>query len=293
MNNKSGCTVKNKPEPNSLAIETLKRFKRSKGGMIGLFIVLALFLMAATAPWIAPYPPLEMNQANTYAPPNRDHYLGTDELGRDILSRIISGSRVIIKICFSATFMASILGISLGVIAAYAGGVTENLIMRFADFLLSFPGFLLAISLVAFLGPNIFNIILVIALTRLPRYARIIRGSALSIKQMGYIEAARAVGAGHGTIIFRHILPNCLGPIVVYSTLTLGDCILTISGLSFLGLGVQPPAADWGGMLSRGKEYLLTAPWIAFFPGMAIFFTVMGFNLMGDSFRDAIDPKST
>lgn len=284
---------KSKLKSTSMALETWKRFKKSKGGMIGLLLVGTLFLVAALAPWIAPYPPLEMNQTDTYAPPSRDHFLGTDELGRDILSRIIFGSRIIIKICFSATFVASVLGISLGVVAAYAGGITENLIMRFADFLLSFPGFLLAISLVAFLGPSIFNIILVIALTRLPRYARIIRGSALSIKQMGYIEAARAVGAGHATIVFRHILPNCLGPIVVYSTLTLGDCILTISGLSFLGLGIQPPAADWGGMLSRGKEYLLTAPWLAFFPGMAIFFTVMGFNLMGDSFRDAIDPKST
>jgi ABC-type dipeptide/oligopeptide/nickel transport system permease subunit len=132
----------------------------------------------------------------------------------------------------------------------------------------------------------------VIALTRLPRYARIIRGSALSVKQMEFVEAARAVGAGHLFIILRHLLPNCLGPIVVFSTLTLGDSILTISGLSFLGLGIQPPAADWGVMLARGKEYLLTAPWIAFFPGMAIFLTVMGFNLMGDSFRDALDPKS-
>jgi ABC-type microcin C transport system permease subunit YejE len=165
--------------------------------------------------------------------------------------------------------------------------------MRFADVLLSFPAFLLAIALVAFLGASLFNIILVIALTRLPRYARLIRSSALSVKQMEYVHASRSLGAGHTRIIGRHLLPNCLGPIVVYSTLTLGDSILTISGLSFLGLGIQPPTADWGVMLARGKELLLTAPWIAFFPGMAIFFTVMGFNLVGDSFRDALDPRSS
>ena len=271
---------------------TWRRFAKSQGGLLGLVVVFLLFAVAATAPWIAPYSPLAMNQKIIYSPPSLTHLLGTDELGRDILSRIIFGSRVIIKVCFTATLAASLIGIALGVMAAYRGGVIDDLIMRFADVLLSFPAFLLAIALVAFLGANVLNIILVIALTRLPRYARIIRSSALSIKHMEYVEASRAVGAGHLFIILRHILPNCLGPIVVFSTLTLGDSILTISGLSFLGLGIQPPAADWGVMLARGKEYLLTAPWIAFFPGMAIFLTVMGFNLMGDSFRDALDPKS-
>jgi peptide/nickel transport system permease protein len=271
---------------------TWSRFAGSKGGLLGLVVVLLLFAVAALAPWIAPHPPLAMNQKAIYSPPSLTYLLGTDELGRDILSRIIFGSRVIIKVCFSATFVASLVGVALGVIAAYRGGVIDDLIMRFADVLLSFPAFLLAIALVAFLGANVLNIILVIALTRLPRYARLIRSSTLSVKQMEFVEAARAVGAGHFFIILRHILPNCLGPIVVFSTLTLGDSILTISGLSFLGLGIQPPAADWGVMLARGKEYLLTAPWIAFFPGMAIFLTVMGFNLMGDSFRDALDPKS-
>jgi ABC-type dipeptide/oligopeptide/nickel transport system permease subunit len=273
-------------------ILTWRRFAKSKGGLLGLALILLLFAMAALAPWIAPHPPLAMDQKAIYSPPNLKYLLGTDELGRDILSRIIFGSRVIIKVCFSATLVASLVGIALGVMAAYRGGVIDDLIMRFADVLLSFPAFLLAIALVAFLGANVLNIILVIALTRLPRYARLIRGSALSVKQMEFVEAARAVGAGHLFIILRHVLPNCLGPIVVFSTLTLGDSILTISGLSFLGLGIQPPAADWGVMLARGKEYLLTAPWIAFFPGIAIFLTVMGFNLMGDSFRDALDPKS-
>jgi len=277
------------PSPFSL---TWRRFAKSKGGLVGLVLILLLFAAAASAPWIAPHSPLAMDQKAIYSPPNLKYLLGTDELGRDILSRIIFGSRVIIMVCFSATLVASLVGIVLGVMAAYRGGVIDDLIMRFADVLLSFPAFLLAIALVAFLGANMLNIILVIALTRLPRFARIIRSSALSVKQMEFVEAARAVGAGHLFIILRHLLPNCLGPIVVFSTLTLGDSILTISGLSFLGLGIQPPAADWGVMLARGKEYLLTAPWIAFFPGMAIFLTVMGFNLMGDSFRDALDPKS-
>jgi len=272
---------------------TWRRFLRGNGGLLGLALVGLLFIAAAGAPWLAPYPPLQMDREAIYAPPSGSHLLGADELGRDILSRILHGARIVILVCFSATAVASILGIGLGLVAAYCGGRVDNLAMRFADVLLSFPAFLLAIALVAFLGANLLNIVLVIALTRLPRYARLIRSSALSVKQMEYFHASRSLGAGHARIIGRHLLPNCLGPIVVYSTLTLGDSILTISGLSFLGLGIQPPTADWGVMLARGKEYLLTAPWLAFFPGMAIFFTVMGFNLMGDAFRDALDPRSS
>jgi len=272
---------------------TWRRFLRGNGGLLGLALVGLLFIAAAGAPWLAPYPPLQMDREAIYAPPGGSHLLGADELGRDILSRILHGARIVILVCFSATAVASILGIGLGLVAAYCGGRVDNLAMRFADVLLSFPAFLLAIALVAFLGANLLNIVLVIALTRLPRYARLIRSSALSVKQMEYFHASRSLGAGHARIIGRHLLPNCLGPIVVYSTLTLGDSILTISGLSFLGLGIQPPTADWGVMLARGKEYLLTAPWLAFFPGMAIFFTVMGFNLMGDAFRDALDPRSS
>ncbi len=269
-----------------------RRFLRSRGGLTGLLLVALLFAVAALAPWIAPHPPLQMNRGAIYAPPGGMYLLGTDELGRDILSRLLFGSRVVILVCFSATAAASLLGVGLGVVAAYCGGRVDDLAMRFADVLLAFPAFLLAIALVAFLGANLWNIILVIALTRLPRYARLVRSSALSVKQREYVQASSALGAGHLRIVGWHILPNCLGPIIVYSTLTLGDSILTISGLSFLGLGVQPPTADWGVMLARGKEYLLTAPWIAFFPGMAIFATVMAFNLMGDSFRDALDPRS-
>jgi peptide/nickel transport system permease protein len=272
---------------------TWRRFLRGKGGPLGLGLVGLLFIAGACAPWLAPYPPLQMDRGAIYAPPSAKHLLGADELGRDILSRILFGARIVILVCFSATAVASVLGVGLGLVAAYCGGRVDNLAMRFADVLLSFPAFLLAIALVAFLGANLINIVLVIALTRLPRYARLIRSSALSVKQTEYFHATRSLGAGHARIIGRHLLPNCLGPIVVYSTLTLGDSILTISGLSFLGLGIQPPTADWGVMLVRGKEYLLTAPWLAFFPGMAIFFTVLGFNLMGDSFRDALDPRSS
>ena len=271
---------------------TLTRFAKSPGGLAGLTLVALLFATAVFAPWIAPYPPLQMDRGAIYASPGPKHLLGADELGRDILSRLLFGSRVVILVCFSATAVASVLGISLGLVAAYCGGRVDNLTMRFADVLLAFPAFLLAITLVAFLGANLANIVVVIALTRLPRYARLIRSSALSVKQMEYVHASRSLGAGHLRIIGRHMLPNCLGPIVVYSTLTLGDSILTISGLSFLGLGIQPPTADWGVMLARGREYLLTAPWVAFFPGMAIFCTVMAFNLMGDSFRDALDPRA-
>jgi len=223
---------------------TWRRFLRGNGGLLGLALVGLLFIAAAGAPWLAPYPPLQMDREAIYAPPGGSHLLGADELGRDILSRILHGARIVILVCFSATAVASILGIGLGLVAAYCGGRVDNLAMRFADVLLSFPAFLLAIALVAFLGANLLNIVLVIALTRLPRYARLIRSSALSVKQMEYFHASRSLGAGHARIIGRHLLPNCLGPIVVYSTLTLGDSILTISGLSFLGLGIQPPTAD-------------------------------------------------
>ncbi|HHY10983.1 MAG TPA: ABC transporter permease [Firmicutes bacterium] len=268
-----------------------RKFKKNKAALIGLAIICLLFITAVFAPLLAPFDPTDLDLTNRYNSPNRTNLLGTDEFGRDVLSRIIYGSRIVVGVSFSATMLAAIFGITLGLLAGYFGGVLDAVISRAADIMLAFPAFLLAIALVAVFGANTFNIIIIIAVTRTPRYARLVRGSVLSVKAKEYVEATDAVGASTPRILFKHILPNCIGPVMVYASLTLGDSILTVAGLSFLGLGVQPPTADWGVMLSRGKEYMLLAPWMAIIPGIAIVLTVMGFNLLGDGLRDLIDPR--
>ena len=254
--------------------------------MIFLVAICALF-----SHHLAPYDPNALNLASTYQAPGLSHPLGTDEFGRDVLSRIIFGSRVAMGLALTATLAGMICGILLGLISGYRGGWIDGLIMRCLDVLLSFPSLILAIGLVAFLGPSITNIILVVAITYAPRYARLIRGAALSIREEEYITAIRALGMGEAGIAIKHVLPNCIGPILVYASLNLGTTILVIAGLSFLGLGVPPPTADWGGMLARGRENLVAAPWVAVFPGVAILVTVMGFNLLGDGLRDVLDPR--
>ena len=232
-----------------------------------------------------------MDLVRQYQPPSAAHPLGTDEFGRDVLSRIIYGSRIVVAVAVPATALATLSGVTIGLLAALNRGLPEQALLRVVDMLLAFPGLILAIGLVAATGPSLVNIVLVIGITRAPSFARLIHGMVLSLRDLDYVEAARATGATMVRIGMRHILPNAAGPILVYATLTLGGSILTISGLSFLGIGVQPPAADWGVMLTRGREYLMVAPWIPFFPGLAIFLTVMGFNLFGDGLRDAVDPR--
>jgi peptide/nickel transport system permease protein len=271
--------------------EFWERFRKNRPGVAGLVLVGLLFAVAAAAPVLSRWRPDAMDLVLQYQPPSWHHLLGTDEFGRDVLTRIFYGARVVIGVALPATALALGLGVTLGLTAGLNGGMVEQVLMRVIDVLLAFPSLVLAIGLVAAAGPSLVNIILVIGVTRAPTYGRLIHGMVLSLRHLEFVDAARATGATMFRIGARHILPNVVSPLLVYSSLTVGASILTISGLSFLGIGVQPPAADWGVMLTRGREYLMVAPWIPFFPGFAIFLTVMGFNLLGDGLRDALDPR--
>jgi peptide/nickel transport system permease protein len=270
-----------------------RRFLRSRTGVFGALLILTLFLTALFAPWLAPMDPTKTQIQRVYESPSAQHWMGTDEFGRDVLSRVIYGSRIVVTVAVSSTLVAAVVGIMLGLLAGYYRGFADLIITRLVDLLLAFPAFLLAVALVTALGPSITAIVVVIGITRLPRFIRMVRGEVLRVIELDYVAAARAVGARDYLIMLRHILPNCLGPILVLVSLTLADSILTVSGLSFLGIGIQPPTADWGVMLTRGRESLLVAPYLPMFPGAAIFLTVMGFNLLGDALRDALDPRGT
>jgi peptide/nickel transport system permease protein len=269
-----------------------KRLRKNRlavvgGGLLVVFLVMALF-----APLLAPYDPLSQDLYNRLMPPSLDHPFGTDDFGRDILSRVIYGSRISLRIGVVAVVIALALGTAIGLVAGYWGGILDQLLMRLMDLLLAFPSILLAIGIVAILGPGLENAMLAIGLVAVPQYARLVRASALSVREMDYVQASRALGAGHMRILLVAILPNCLAPLIVQATLGLATAILDAAGLSFLGLGAQPPMPEWGAMLSNGRELIVRAPWVLTFPGVAIFFTVLAFNLFGDGLRDALDPKS-
>jgi peptide/nickel transport system permease protein len=265
--------------------------RRHRLALAGAAILLLLLVAAALAPVLSPHHPLEQDLYQRLKPPSSSHLLGTDDFGRDILSRIIFGARISLRIGLISISLALTVGTALGLLAGYRGGMTEGVIMRLMDILLAFPSILLAIAIVAIIGPGIDNVMIAVSIVLLPQYARLVRGSALSIRQMAYVEAARALGASDLRIILRSVLPNCAGPLIVQSTLSLGTAILDAAGLSFLGLGAQPPEPEWGAMLSGGRELLLTAPWVMTFPGLAIFLVVLGLNLFGDGLRDALDPR--
>jgi len=224
-------------------------------------------------------------------PPSKEHILGTDELGRDVLSRIIYGARVSLKVGFIAMGIAILTGTVLGLIAGYYGGFIDTIIMRFVDVMLAFPTLFLILAVVAVLEPSIYIIMIVIGLTGWMDIARLVRAEVLSLKEREFVLAARAIGASSGRIIFKHILPNAIYPVIVAATFSVGGAILIESGLSFLGLGIQPPEPSWGGILSIGKDYITVAWWMSLFPGIAIFLTVLSFNLLGEALRDALDPK--
>lgn len=255
----------------------------------GVFI--ALVLVALLSPVLAPYDPLEQNLDGRLQPPSLAHPLGTDDFGRDILSRIIYGARISLRIGLIALSIALSAGTFLGLIAGYKGGWLDSSIMRLMDIMLAFPSILLAIGIVAVIGPGIDNAMLAISIVMVPQFARLVRSSVLSIREMAYVEAARALGAGDGRILIRSVLPNCLAPLIVQTTLSMATAVLDAAGLSFLGLGAQPPQPEWGAMLAGGRELLLKAPWVMTFPGLAIFVVVLGLNLFGDGLRDALDPK--
>jgi peptide/nickel transport system permease protein len=225
-------------------------------------------------------------------PPSLEHPMGTDDFGRDILSRIIFGARISLRIGLVAITAALAVGTVLGLWAGYWGGAIDTVIMRLMDLLLAFPSILLAIAVVAVTGPGIDNAIMAVSVVLIPQFARLVRSSVLSVREMAYVEAARALGAGQARILFVSVLPNCMAPIIVQTTLSLGTAILDAAGLSFLGLGAQPPMPEWGAMLAGGRELLLEAPWVMTFPGLAIFAVVLALNLFGDGLRDALDPKT-
>lgn len=259
--------------------------------MVGLVILLALVFTAVFANFIAPFPSDKQDLDMTLAFPNRQHWFGTDEFGRDILSRIIFGSRMSLGVGFIAVGFSVIIGGNIGAIAGFYGNRIDNVLMRMTDVLMSIPQILLAISIVAALGPGLVNLMIAVGVSSIPGYARVVRASVLSLKDRDFIEAARAAGSSNFRIIFRHIIPNCLAPIIVQSTLGVATAILTAAGLSFIGLGIQPPTPEWGAMLSSGRGYIRDYWYITLFPGLAIVFTIFGLNVLGDGLRDALDPK--
>lgn len=261
-------------------------------GAIGGAVIVVLIFTAIFGPLFAPYDVYELNVSLQFAPPSLAHWFGSDEFGRDLLSRIILGARIAMLIGFSASFIGATAGAIIGVVSAYMGGRTDLIIQRVMDVLLAFPLLILALAIVSVLGRSIPNLILAIAIPLIPRTARIVRSSALAAKENVYVEAARAVGSSHSRVMLRHIVPNIMAPYLIVLTATLGSAILTEASLSFLGLGTAEPTPSWGLMLSGGAPlYAEKAPWVAIFPGVAISLAVFGFNLFGDSLRDALDPR--
>jgi peptide/nickel transport system permease protein len=268
-----------------------RRLRRNRAAIAGAGIVAVFVVLAVLAPVLVPFDPIQGNLNDRLQAPGATHWLGTDELGRDLFSRILFGARVSLQIQIVAVVLALIIGVALGSVGGYLGGHVDNLIMRAMDVLLAFPGIFLALGIIAALGPGLLNLMLAAGISSVPQFARIVRASILSLKEREFVEAARALGGGSNRIMFRHLLPNCLAPIIVQSTLRMATVLLTASGLSFLGLGVQPPTPEWGAMLSNARSYLIVAPHVATIPGLAIMVVVVGFNLFGDGLRDTLDPR--
>ena len=277
---------------NSRLALTWKIFSRNRAAIVGAVILIVLYGSAIFAPWIAPYEPNATGLDNILAPPSRQHLMGTDLLGRDLLSRILFGSRISLLIGAVAATLMIFLGVTIGAVSGYYGGLIDNFLMRFTDVVICFPSFFLILMLVALVGPSITNIIVVIGVTRWTHVARLVRGEFLSLRERDFVQSARAVGAMPGRIMSRHLLPNAIGPIIVAATFGVATAILTESALSYLGVGVRPPDATWGNILHTGKAYLRTGPWLTMFPGTMIVITVLALNFVGDGLRDAFDPKA-
>ncbi len=267
------------------------RFKKNILSVVGLAVILALGAIALLAPVISPYEPTKINVYNVLSPPSSAHPFGTDELGRDLFSRIIWGSRASLKVGFIAVGIAITIGIFIGAIAGYYGGKADAILMRFVDIMLSFPTFFLILAVIAIVEPSISTIMIVIGLTGWMDVSRLVRAEFLTLKERDFVSAARAIGASDRRLIFRHIMPNALSPVFVAATFGIAGAILVESGLSFLGLGVQPPEPSWGNILTSGKDNITVAWWLSFFPGIAILITVLSYNLVGEGLRDALDPR--
>lgn len=268
-----------------------RRLKRNRLAMLGLAIIVVFIGLAVFAPWIAPYDPTASSLGKRLSPPSGEHWLGNDELGRDLFSRLVYGARISLRIGVISIGIGITFGVPLGLVSGYYSRWVDMIVQRVIDVMLAFPGILLAIVLVSALGVGLENVMLAVGIVSIPTYARIVRGSALALKEAEFVQAARAAGAKDSVIIFRHILPNCMAPVIVQSSLQVGAAILWAAGLGFLGLGAQPPEPEWGTILSRGRQYIMVAPHITTFTGLAIMLVVLGFNLLGDGLRDALDPR--
>ncbi|MDT2048386.1 MULTISPECIES: ABC transporter permease [Priestia] len=275
----------------SKSLEFWGDFSKNKGAVIGGIIILFYLLMALLAPILSIHDPYQIDLSKKLQSPSLEHWMGTDDKGRDILARILYGSRLSMGVGFAAVAFGAFFGIIMGLLAGYFGGWLDTLISRILDIMLAFPGILLALAIISALGPSLINVTFAVGIFSIPLFARIVRGSTLETKELEYIDAIRCLGASDRTIIFKHILPNILSPIIIQGSLRLATAILSAAGLSFLGLGAQPPSPEWGTMLSSGRDFLFSAPYIAIFPGLAISTLVLGFNLFGDGLRDALDPR--
>ncbi|HEY6431965.1 MAG TPA: ABC transporter permease subunit [Acetobacteraceae bacterium] len=271
--------------------EFWRRFRRKRVALGAGLVVLLIVLAAVLAPWIAPYSPSAPDYQNVLAGPSWAHPFGTDAYGRDILSRVIWGGQISLTVGVVSVAIGGAAGVLLGLISGYFGGRIDSLIMRFCDVLLAFPGILLAIGIVAVLGPGVSNVIWAVAVFSVPVFARLVRGSTLALKQTVYVQAARSIGVPRIPLVLRHILPGTLPGVIVYVSLRIGTAILTAAALSFIGLGAQPPSPEWGAMLADGRSYLGVADQVTLFPGLAIFVTVLALNLLGDGLRDALDQR--
>jgi peptide/nickel transport system permease protein len=283
-------------QPFSQGRYVLRRLMKHPSGIAGALVTLVFFAVALLAPWVSPYDPLAQDLDRRLQGPSRAHLLGTDDFGRDILSRVMYGARISLTVGFLSIGIAVAGGLILGLVAGYYttgrwGRLIDIAIMRTSDILLAFPAVLLAIAIVTAFGPGLRNAMLAIAIIYLPRFIRIVRATILVEKEQTYIEAGQALGVSNRRLLFRHLLPNAMSPVIVQATLGLAEAIIEAAALSFLGLGATPPTPEWGAMLSEGRSYLRLAPWVTFFPGMAIFLIVVSFNLLGDGLRDALDPR--
>jgi peptide/nickel transport system permease protein len=267
------------------------RLRANRLAMAGLVLVAGLAAVALAAPWIAPHDPTAIDARLILAGPSPGHLLGTDDLGRDVLSRMIYGARISLAVGFVSVGIAVVIGTALGACAGFFGGVADSVVMRFVDIMLCFPSTFLILAVIAFIGPSIWNVMFVIGLTGWMGVCRLVRAEFLTLRERDFVVAARAIGAGDARLIFRHILPNALAPVLVSAVLGVAGAILTESGLSFLGLGVQPPTPSWGNILTAGKDNIDVAWWLSFFPGIAITMTMLGYNMLGEGLRDALDPR--
>ena len=267
------------------------RFSKNRLAVAGSALVVLLFVLSVLAPWIAPYDPTAIDLKNILQPPSAAHWFGTDQLGRDVLSRMIWGAQISLKVGFVSTGIAILIGTILGAVAGYYGRWVDAVIMRFVDIMLCFPTFFLILAVIAFLEPSIWNIMIIIGATGWMGITRLVRADVISLKERDFVQAARVIGASDARIIFIHILPNCMASVLVAATLGVAGAILTESALSFLGIGVQPPTPSWGNILTAGKDNIDIAWWLSLYPGLAILLTVLGYNMLGEGIRDSLDPR--